>query len=864
MRWTDSVVREVLPTGLTLLAQRDSSVPVVAVVAHVKAGYFDEPDEWVGIAHVLEHMLFKGTPRYGPGRLARETQLLGGYLNASTIYDKTVFYATVPSAGDGLARVLALQADAVMHAALDPQELGRELEVIVQEAKRKLDSPGAVTAETLYELLFTVHRMRRWRIGTEAGLRRLGASDVRAYYESRYVPVRVIVTLAGDLDPDRALALARDLFGGWRRPTAPIPESPAEPEGRHARLRLLRGDVERPLAAIGWRTVGPRHPDAPALDVAAEILGAGHGSWLAQAVRRPGLASAAGSSHYPVGDVGVFDVSLAGDVVTLPAALARSLALAERLADAGPDAGQLSRVRGLLTAQWARRFETADGRATTLAEFEALGDYALADRYPERLLATDAAAVRDVAGRYLLRDGASAAVYLPRDADLPLAEDAWPPADDGRPAPAAVAVRLRPLDGGTRPRQAVDLAGDVAVLALPGADVLARRRPGLGLVSLGLYFPGVTGQETEANAGISRLLARSALRGAGGLDADQLAIAAESLGGTLVPMVNGELVGWAMSARAEAADQGLALLRLVAGEPALPPEAVGVERALQADDAARARDDMFQYPLQRALRQAFPGHPYGLSSLGEPEIVRAIEVAAVRAWHAGVTRARAIVTVVGDLERERLLEVGAALEDWPGRAGDATVAPPAWGNARGAETREKAQTALAMAFPAPGAAADERYALYVLAALLSGLAGRLFDELRERRALAYTVQAAPWLRPRAGAMLAYIATAPEREAEAREAMLTELTRVAREPIGDAELERARRYAAGLVAIRRQAAGAVAGELVSAWVNGTLDGFAMEETHRRAVSAEQVADAARRVFQPDRRAEFALRGTGMSR
>jgi predicted Zn-dependent peptidase len=113
-------------------------------------------------------------------------------------------------------------------------------------------------------------------------------------------------------------------------------------------------------------------------------------------------------------------------------------------------------------------------------------------------------------------------------------------------------------------------------------------------------------------------------------------------------------------------------------------------------------------------------------------------------------------------------------------------------------------------------------------------------------------------------MLAYIATAPEREAEAREAMLTELTRVAREPIGDAELERARRYAAGLVAIRRQAAGAVAGELVSAWVNGTLDRFAMEEARRGAVSAEQVADAARRVFQPDRRAEFALRGTGMSR
>ena len=165
-RWTDSVVRAILPNGLTLLVQRDTSVPVVAAVTHVKAGYFDEPDAWVGVAHVLEHMFFKGTPAHGPGTLARETQRLGGYLNAGTIYDKTVYYAVVPSADDGLTRAVMLQADALMHAALDPDELGRELEVIIQEAKRKLDNPAAVTGETLYELLFRRHPMRRWRIGT--------------------------------------------------------------------------------------------------------------------------------------------------------------------------------------------------------------------------------------------------------------------------------------------------------------------------------------------------------------------------------------------------------------------------------------------------------------------------------------------------------------------------------------------------------------------------------------------------------------------------------------------------------------------------------------------------------------------------
>jgi zinc protease len=255
MQWTTDVHRLVLPNGLTALVRRDASAPVVATVTHVRAGYFDEPDDWVGIAHVLEHMFFKGTARRGPGAIARETQTVGGYINAGTIYDKTVYYTVLPAAAAGLAQALDIQADALMHAALDPDELRRELEVIIQEAKRKLDSPRAVASETLFELLFCEHRMRRWRIGTEDGLRRLTHGDVREYYESRYTPDRVIVGLVGDLDPDRALHMIADTYGAWALPPAAVEGSPPEPDHRRPAFRVLRGDVERPLASIGWRTV---------------------------------------------------------------------------------------------------------------------------------------------------------------------------------------------------------------------------------------------------------------------------------------------------------------------------------------------------------------------------------------------------------------------------------------------------------------------------------------------------------------------------------------------------------------------------------------------------------------------------------
>src|SRR5215216_2892312 len=97
--WTKSVHREVLPNGLTLLVQPDHSAPVVAVVTHVKAGFFDEPDHWSGISHVLEHMFFKGTSRRGVGAIARETKAAGGYLNAGTGYDHTSYFTVLPSSG---------------------------------------------------------------------------------------------------------------------------------------------------------------------------------------------------------------------------------------------------------------------------------------------------------------------------------------------------------------------------------------------------------------------------------------------------------------------------------------------------------------------------------------------------------------------------------------------------------------------------------------------------------------------------------------------------------------------------------------------------------------------------------------------
>ena len=867
MKRTDDVAKRVLPNGLTVLAQRDSSANVVAVVTHVRAGYFDEPDELVGISHVLEHMFFKGTNRRGPGQIARETQLAGGYINAATIYDKTVYYTVLPSAGDGLAKALDIQADALMHAALDHEELRRELIVIIEEAKRKLDTPAAVAVESLYEVLFTVHRMRRWRIGTEEQLRQLTVEALRSYYTSRYVPGRVIVGIAGDIAPAHALDLAAQTYGSWDAPEVPILGSPKEPNGGEARAKLLRGDVERPIALFGWKTVGPLHPDAAALDMAAAVLSSGRGSRLYRALRQPGLVSGATAFHYTPGEVGVFAVSMESESDRLDDALERAVQLVAGLRSQAPSKGELERVKALFATQWARQFETMDGRAAVLCEAEALGDYRLADELYERALAVTSEDVHRVIDQYLDTGRACGVLYLPDGTATRWGNGGWPPRVAAAPNVPMVQPRSLTRDRGATRLPKVshldELPGDVALARHAGADVLVRPKQGTGLVTVGIHFPGARAEEDTATAGVSWLLARAALRGAGALDAEQLAEVAERLGGSIGPSVSSDAMGWWITVRSEAVRDAAELLRHVALEPSLAPDHVAVERDLLASDARSVRDDMFRYPVQQVRRQAFPEDAYGLPALGDPDTVGRISDAVVAHWANRLRSRRAIVVAVGDLAAEKLASAVAPMADWPARESIRSNTTPHWHAGRATEERDKQQTALAMAFATVSHRSSERHAVSVLCSLLSGLAGRLFDELRERRSLAYTVAALPWLADRAGAIVTYIATSPEREEEARQAMLEELQRVSTAPMDPNEVERARRYAAGIVEVRRQSGRAVAEELLASWIHGTTSEFASAPERLRAVTEEDVRRVAESVFREEQRAEYVVRGTAAS-
>jgi zinc protease len=866
--WTRDVRREVLPNGLILLIQPDHSAPVVSVVTHVKAGFFDEPDRWTGISHVLEHMFFKGTQRRGVGAIARETKAAGGYLNAGTGYDHTSYFTVLPASG--LAAALDIQSDALRNSIIDADELSRELQVIIQEAKRKRDTPGAVAQETLHEIMFDRHRIRRWRIGQEDHLARLTRQDVQAYYRSRYVPERVIVAITGAIDPDQALDLSLAAYADWPAAAGAVDRSPEEPERRQIRARTLRGDLSHAELVVGWRTVPALHEDSPALDVAAAVLSAGRGSWLYRALRETGIVTSVSAHNYSPTELGVFSIGADLSPENVPPALEAIAECVSRLTLVGPRRDELERARTLLKARWARRLEPMEGKASALADAEALDHVSFLDREYAALMAVDPETVRETARRYLQPDNVSGVAYLPRaegaDLDIDSLERAFA-VTELRPSPPSTSSRWRvpPIirtDGSWE--------AEVRHTPLPGIDLLVRRKSGVPLVSLGMYVPRVE-FDPPSRSGLGALTIRSSARGAGDLDAGELAFAFERLGGTLSTSSASDWLGFGTTVLSENLGEAATLLDLVFTDPRLGESEVEIERGLMATEAEQVADDMFRYPFQLGFAGAFGDDGYGLPVGGLPDTLPTITPDEVRAWHSrALLEVRPVVVAVGDLDPEEAsARLAGVYGDRPVLPDGRRMAPLAW-KGLGDETstrvvhREKAQAAFAMIFPGPARRDPDRIAAEVWAAIASGLGGRMFESLRSRRSLAYTVLASSWQRGRAGALITYIATSPDREEEARKAMLEELEQFVRAPVTETELAQAISYLAGQAEVDRQNGGSLAGEILEAWLIG--NGLAELENPGdafRAVTAEDVLRVAEGSLLPSRRAEGVVRGSGVS-
>src|SRR5262245_30836522 len=783
------VRREVLPNGLGLLLCESHAAPVSELQIWVRAGSADERAHEAGLAHFHEHMLFKGTPRRGVGEVAGEVEGAGGRINAYTSFDVTVYHATVPSDSTPLA--LDVLADAVRHPAFDPAEIGREIEVVLEEIARADDSPPQVLGAAVFAEAFRVHPYRAPILGTRESVRGFDQRRVRAFFERWYSPEHLVLVAVGDFDAEALAAAARETFAD-ARPRGARRARPAEPPQTGLRSVVLARPFQRAGLELSWPSTPLAHPDAAALDLLAFVLGNGDSSRLVRAVPdRAGLGDRIDASCYTPLEPGCFSVGLDTDADRAAEALAAVCREIEELRSEPVARAELAKAcTNFLAAEHFER-ESVTGIAQKLGGFELLaGDWRAEERYLEAVRRATPEDLLRVARAHLDPERLTVGAVLPEadrdalDADR-IAEVVRAGSEQARRRHAAPARRhaAAPIEG----------------YALgEGARLFVVPRRQVPIVSLRAAFHGGLLAEDEASAGLSSFTSAMWLRGTQSRSAEEFAREAEGIAADLDAFSGRSSLGMTLEAPSEHLATGLDLLAEALLEPAFDADELAREQRETLAAIERREDRLGARVHQLFSEHHFRRHPYRLPPLGHAASVAAFDAERVAAHHPRLVRAPCLVIgVAGDVDPDRVAQALATrLAPLPGGPCEPPWPPleEAPAEIRRAElVRARAQAHLVIGFRGLSVRDEDRFALEVIAQLLAGQGGRLFLELRDRQGLAYSVSAssAEGLAP--GTFNLYIATSPEKLDAARAGLLAELARVLEAPPGDAELGRARRY-----------------------------------------------------------------------
>ncbi|MGZ3425907.1 MAG: M16 family metallopeptidase, partial [Polyangia bacterium] len=407
-----TAVRYQLPNGLSVVLQENHAAKVVAFQAWVAVGSADEPPELAGIAHVFEHMLFKGTARRGVGQIAQEVEAAGGEINAWTSFDQTVYHLVLASRFFDTG--LDILSDALQSSSFDPKELERELKVVLEEVKQGEDNPSRVATQALFGAAFTRHPYRRPVIGYTKTVKSFTRERLLDFFHRWYVANNVTLVVVGDFDAERAKTAIAASWGKMASRPLARPDR-KEPAQKAPRAKVVTQDVRETQVGVAFHIPGIHHDDIAALDLLAIILGQGDSSRLTRGLkRRDQQVTDAFAYSYTPRDPGLLVAGATLPPEQLDAAFAGLLAETFRLRHEEVSQSELQKAKTIIESDAVYQKETVQGQARKLGFFETVGGgVGWEDEYNQQIRAVTPATLLAAAQKYLTVDNATVAALVP-------------------------------------------------------------------------------------------------------------------------------------------------------------------------------------------------------------------------------------------------------------------------------------------------------------------------------------------------------------------------------------------------------------------------------------------------------------------
>ncbi len=409
-----------LSNGMKVIVNEDHRAPTVAHMVWYRVGSMDEQNGVTGVAHVLEHMMFKGTKQLKPGEFSERVAKLGGRENAFTSKDYTAYFQQVEKSR--LEKVMALEADRMHNLTMDAAEFGKEIRVVMEERRlRTDDQPLALLQEALNATAWVAHPYRNPVVGWMDDLQNMKASDALDWYRRWYAPNNATLVVSGDVDANQVFALAKKYYG--RIPSKPLPVTRPQQEPAQTGVKrvTVKAPAENPYLVMAWKVPklnDVEKDDEPfALEVLAAVLdGYDNARLPARLVRTERVANSVdagydGMERGPVMFMMSGEPTQGTTVEQLEAALRAEIT---RVANDGVSEQELRRVKAQLIASQVYKRDSVFGQAMEIGTMEMAGfSHKLIDRVIDRLSAVTPAQVQAVARKYFSDDQLTVATLSP-------------------------------------------------------------------------------------------------------------------------------------------------------------------------------------------------------------------------------------------------------------------------------------------------------------------------------------------------------------------------------------------------------------------------------------------------------------------
>ena len=770
-----------LPNGLTIIVQEDHSAPVASVQAWCATGSIDEDEHLgAGLSHILEHMLFKGTKTRSTNVIAQKIQDVGGYINAYTSFDRTVFWIDVPK--DGIATALDVLADAMMNSTLPPEEYQKEQEVIRREFAMGLDDPDRVVGLRLFATAYQRHPYRFPVIGEIEIYNQLTHEQVMQYYKTRYVPNNLTFVVAGDVDAEKVRQQLTEFFKAYPEKSLKplfIPEEPPQLGRREVHEEFA---TELTHLSLAWHIPEVTNPDVPALDLLSSILGDGRSSRLYRRVREEaGLAYRISAFSYTPGDPGLFGIDATLDPKKREAAEQLVLRILDEVKQAGVTTEELMKAKKISLSHHLGALTTVRGQASDIGSNWLLTRNLNFSRdYLDAAQKVTLDDIKRVAARYLTNENLTVVSLNPKGSLLAKTEAAKP-----------VGV------------------GEVQKFELSnGLRLLVRQDARLPLVAIGAVFRSGLLAETPQTNGITRLMAKVLLKGTKTRTAEQIANQIEAVGGSISSEAGNNSFAVSLDITKPDVKLGVELLSDVLLNATMPEEAIAREKEVQIA-AIKQDEEQLTTVARNILRQAlFTQHPYALRANGSVDSIQRLTRKDLLEFRDRYVVAKnGVIFVFGDVkaaEVKQLFEQAlAGMKPGTLALTDAHPAAPLNKIETVESRKEKAQGVIMVGYRGADIFSPDRYPLQLIDEASSDLGSRFFVRIREQMGLAYYVGANQMEGLVPGLFAFYLGTDPQKIEPVKTALLDEIHKLATDGLTTEELARAKKKVIGQQEIANQ-------------------------------------------------------------